>query len=150
MTKNPWFLYITVFTAGMTSLMVELSASRLLGNTFGTSNLVWACIIGLILIYLTLGYFVGGRLADRHPSPRLFYSILAWASLAVGLVPIISRPVLRISANAFDQLQLAVLFGSFVTVLNIIHHSGYLAWHGISLCDPPGIKRCQSSRRRLR
>ncbi len=117
MNVNKRLLYLTVFIAGMTSLMVELSASRLLGNTFGTSNLVWACIIGLILIYLTLGYFIGGRLADKHPSPRFFYTILAWASLAVGLVPVLSRPVLQISANAFDQLQLAVLFGSFVTVV---------------------------------
>jgi len=117
MKKDHRFLYLTVFTAGMTSLMVELAASRLLGNTFGTSNLVWACIIGLILIYLTVGYFLGGRWADRHPAPRVFYSILAWASLAVGLVPIASRPILRLSAEAFDQLQMAVLFGSFAAVL---------------------------------
>ena len=117
MKNNHRFLYLTVFIAGMTSLMVELAASRLLGNTFGTSNLVWACVIGLILIYLTAGYFLGGRWADRHPSPRVFYTILAWASLAVGLVPIASRPVLRLSAQAFDQLQMAVLFGSFAAVL---------------------------------
>jgi len=40
-----------------------------------------------------------------------------WASLMVGLVPIVSRPVLRITANAFDQLQIGILAGAFVTIL---------------------------------
>lgn len=101
----------------MTSLAVEFLASRLLGNVFGTSNLVWASIIGLILIYLTVGYFLGGRWADRSPNPKTFYKILLWAAFTVGIIPVVAHPVLQVSADAFDQLQLGVLFGSFVTVL---------------------------------
>ena len=115
MKKN--YLYLTVFFTGMTSLAVELSASRLLGNVYGSSNLVWACIIGLILIYLTLGYWLGGKLADKHPEPKVFYRLLMWASLTVGLVPMIARPILRAAANAFDQLQVPMLVGAFITVL---------------------------------
>mgnify|MGYP001765606781 CR=1 FL=1 len=111
------YTYVAVFVSGLTSLAVEMAASRLLGNYFGTSNLVWASIIGLILIYLTVGYFIGGRWADRSPHHSTFYSILAWASLATGLVPLASRPILRIASDAFDQLQLGVLAGSFTTVM---------------------------------
>lgn len=110
-------LYIAVFTSGLVSLAVEMSASRLLGNYFGTSNLVWASIIGLILIYLTVGYFLGGRWADRSPNYATLFKILAWAAFAIGLVPLISRPLLRITANAFDELQFGVMIGSFVTVM---------------------------------
>jgi spermidine synthase len=111
------FLYLIVFISGMVSLAVEFSASRLLGNYFGTSNLVWASIVGLILIYLTAGYFIGGTWADKHPSFETLYKILIWASLAVGLIPIASRPILRLASDAFDQLQLGVLFGSFTVVM---------------------------------
>jgi len=101
------YLYLTVFVAGMTTLAIELTASRLLGAVFGTSNLVWASIIGLILIYLSVGYFVGGRWADRSPYPKTLYTILAWGALAAGLIPLIARPVLRLAADAFDLLQVA-------------------------------------------
>jgi spermidine synthase len=111
------YLYFTVFASGMTTLAIELAASRLVGSVFGTSNLVWASIIGLILIYLTLGYFVGGPWADRSPHFRTFYSILAWGAFTVGLVPFVARPVLRLAADAFDSLEVGVLFGSFTAVL---------------------------------
>jgi spermidine synthase len=111
------YLYFTVFAAGLTTLAVELSAARLLGNVFGTSNLVWASIIGLILIYLAAGYFFGGRWADRSPYTRTMYTILLCGAFLSGLVPLASGPVLRMAANAFDRLEMAVLFGSFTGVL---------------------------------
>ncbi len=111
------YLYFTVFMSGMTVLAVELSASRLLGSVFGTSNLVWASIIGLILIYLTAGYFLGGWWADRSPRPQTMYQVLAWGAFTAGIVPLISRPVLRLAADAFDQLSIGILLGSFSAVL---------------------------------
>lgn len=111
------YLYIAVFFSGMTTLAMELTASRLLGSVFGTSNLVWASIIGLILIYLTAGYAIGGRWADRSPHEKTMYTILAWGAFTAGLVPLVARPVLLLAADAFDQLQIGILFGSFTAVL---------------------------------
>ncbi len=111
------YILFTVFISGMTTLAAELAAGRLIGNVFGTSNLVWASIIGLILIYLTLGYFLGGKWADKDPSPLAMYRILAWAAFTVGLVPYLAVPVLRSAAEAFEALSVGILAGSFVTVL---------------------------------
>jgi spermidine synthase len=110
-------LLLTAFTAGMTSLGIELAASRLLGNVFGTSNLVWANIIGLILVYLTAGYFLGGRWADRSPYASTFYRLVLWAAFTSGLIPIVAHPVLRWAAGAVEDLNAAVMAGSFLAVL---------------------------------
>ena len=111
------YILFTVFISGMTTLASELAAGRLLGNVFGTSNIVWASIIGLILIYLTFGYFLGGKWADANPTPVAMYRILAWAAFTLGLVPYIATPVLRSAASAFEFLQVGILGVSFVAVL---------------------------------
>src|SRR5947199_4293676 len=83
-----WLLIILVFVAGAASLAIELSASRLLAPYFGTSLFVWANLIGLILLYLTIGYYVGGRVADRYPSTKVLYGMTAVAALLIGLIPL--------------------------------------------------------------
>jgi len=111
------YLLFTVFISGMTTLAAELAAGRLIGNVFGTSNIVWASIIGLILIYLTLGYFLGGKWADANPTVGAMYRVLAWGAFTLGLVPYIAGPVLKAAATAFDTLQVGILGASFVAVL---------------------------------
>jgi spermidine synthase len=111
------YLYVAVFASGMTTLAVEMAASRLLGSVFGTSNLVWANVIGLILLYLTVGYFIGGRWADRSPHPRTFYRILVWGAFLSALIPLVARPVLTLAAKAVITVDATGVIGSFVSVL---------------------------------
>ncbi|MBI5927723.1 MAG: fused MFS/spermidine synthase [Chloroflexi bacterium] len=111
------YLYFTVFASGMTTLAIELTASRLLGSVYGTSNLVWANIIGLMLVYLTVGYFLGGRWADRSPHYSTFYRIIIWGAFLSGIVPLIARPVLHGAAQAVNDLNAGLAIGSFIAVV---------------------------------
>ena len=116
-TRFRWQLLTLVFVSGMSSMALEMSASRLLAPYFGTSLFVWANLIGLILIYLSAGYFVGGRLADRFPDRRLLCTLTTIAALWVGLIPFISRPVLNWSVSGLDTQNASVFYGSLLAVI---------------------------------
>src|SRR5579871_5532021 len=110
-TLQGWLLIILVFVAGACSLAVELSASRLLAPYFGTSLFVWANLIGLILLYLTIGYYVGGRIADRHPRASVLYTLTIIAAFLIALIPLISRPILSWSQSSFSTYSIGVFYG---------------------------------------
>ncbi len=116
-TVQGWLLILLVFVAGAASLAVELSASRLLAPYFGTSLFVWANLIGLILLYLTIGYSIGGRLADRYPRPGVLYLLTTVAAFLIGLIPFIARPILSWSLSAFATYSISVFYGSLVSVI---------------------------------
>ncbi|QBD78070.1 spermine synthase [Ktedonosporobacter rubrisoli] len=109
-----YFLLILVFIGGMTSLALEMCASRLLGAYFGTSLYIWAALIGLILIYLTVGYFLGGRLADRYPSERFLCVVTAIAALTTSLIPFVSPAILSWSVTAMEQISVSAFLSSLL------------------------------------
>ncbi len=111
------YISFTVLISGMTTLAAEFSASRLLQMRFGSVNLVWAVIIGLILVYFAAGYVLGGRQADRSPRPETMFTFLAWGGATLGLIPILSQPLLLAAASAMQALDLGVIAASFLATL---------------------------------
>jgi predicted membrane-bound spermidine synthase len=112
-----WLLILLVFVEGACSLAVEISASRLLAPYFGTSLFIWACLIGLILLYLTLGYYLGGRLADRYPRTGVLYILTIIAAFLIALIPTIARPIMALSQSSFSTYSAATFLGSLIGTL---------------------------------
>ncbi|MFN2569771.1 MAG: spermidine synthase [Candidatus Dormibacteria bacterium] len=110
-------LGVVVFTCGAATLATEIAASRLLAPFFGSSTIVWANIIGLILIYLSVGYWYGGRIADRHPSPRRLGLIILVAAGIIALLPFIARPLLRLALSAFSSVSAGAAVASFFATM---------------------------------
>lgn len=110
-------LLLTVFVSGATVMSTEMGATRLLAPYFGTSQLIWANLIGLILIYLTVGYALGGRLADRNPYRTGLYKLTAWAGFAIVLIPILAQPLLNWSAEGFARFSTGIFFGSLFSII---------------------------------
>lgn len=111
-------LYLLVLACGMTTMATEMSGSRLIAPYFGNSLFIWANLIGLILIYLTLGYYLGGRLADRRPEPRLLCWLTMTASAFIAALPFVAQPIMGLAIKGVDQVSAGAFLGSFaVTVL---------------------------------
>jgi len=110
-------LTAVVFAAGVGSLATEISASRLLAPYFGNSTIVWANVIGLILASLALGYWLGGRLADRRPTPRTLGAVVLAAACLIAVIPFVARPLLDLSVEGLDRVSAGAAIGSFFGVL---------------------------------
>jgi spermidine synthase len=106
-------LAVVVFMGGAGTLATEIAASRLLAPYFGSSTIVWANIIGLILVYLSVGYWLGGKLADRRPEPRLLGVIVLLAALAIVATPFVARPILDLAVEGLDAAAVGAVVGSF-------------------------------------
>jgi spermidine synthase len=112
-------LSLLVFGAGTGTLATEIAASRLLAPYFGSSTVVWANLIGLVLAALAVGYWLGGRLADRRPDPRLLGLIVLGAAVYVALIPFVTGPILDAGARALDRVEAGAVAGSFFGTLFI-------------------------------
>ncbi len=117
MTWRRLALLTLVLTGGMSGMAVEMAGSRLLAPYFGDSLIVWANLIGLILLYLTVGYYLGGWLADRMPRPEVLFRLTAAAALAIALIPMVSRPVFSLAATGFATARWGLLVSSFLGVM---------------------------------
>lgn len=111
---------VLTFVVGAASLGAEIAAARLMAPWFGASTIVWANTIATVLVSLSAGYFIGGRLADRDPTPAGLARLVLAAALLLALVPFIANPFLRVSVRALDTVSAGAFVGSLLGVLVLI------------------------------
>src|SRR5918993_5750936 len=109
-----------VFVVGASSLGVEIAAARLLAPYFGASTIVWANTIGVVLVALSIGYWFGGRYADRHPHMRGLCLVVLAASVLIAAIPFAAQPFLSFSVDAFDTVSVGGFAGSLFGVLVLV------------------------------
>ena len=79
--------------SGLSVTLLEFAAVRFMAPSFGQSNYVWANVIGVILLALALGYWLGGRLADRSETGRPLYTAYVLASAYVVAIAWFGGPL---------------------------------------------------------
>jgi predicted membrane-bound spermidine synthase len=105
-------LSVVAFGSGAVVMTMELAASRIIAPYLGTSVIIWTSLIGVILAALSIGYAVGGRIADRYPRPATLITILLLAAASVATASLfqwILRPL-----SEFTDLASAAVIGVFL------------------------------------
>jgi spermidine synthase len=114
------FLYVLVFVVGTASLGAEIAVARLMAPFFGASTIIWANTIGVVLVALSVGYWFGGRMADRRPEVRSLCLVILAAAVLLAVVPFVARPFFDVSVDALDEIEAGAFIGSLVGVLALI------------------------------
>ena len=119
MTRT-YYLPVLVFVVGSASLGAEIAAARLMAPFFGASTIVWANTIGVVLVALSVGYWIGGRLGDRYPHLRGLCLLVMGAAVLLAVVPFVARPFFDVSVEALDSVSAGAFVGSLLGVLFLV------------------------------
>ncbi|OGZ32590.1 MAG: hypothetical protein A2V69_01220 [Candidatus Portnoybacteria bacterium RBG_13_40_8] len=110
-------LEIAVFVCGAVVMIFELVGSRILGPYFGTSIFVWSSLIGIILGSLSLGYYLGGKLADKKSGFYNLSLIIFLSSIFIGLTILIKDPLLGFLQTNLSNIKISSVFASLIIFL---------------------------------
>ena len=116
--NHRYFYFITELFVGIALMGIEMSASRFISVYFSSSQIVWTIIIGVIMIAMAAGNYIGGRQADKKPSYLRLYIELLFAGTWIVLVPFLGRFVIA---------GVTVLFALFIT-------KGLVIWSALFSC----------------
>jgi spermidine synthase/MFS family permease len=107
-----WVLMASSFLCGACVMVLEMAGSRVVAPYMGTSLVVWTSLIGVIMLSLTLGYWLGGIVSDRRPSRLLLSNIIAASAVITIIVGFAANPLLEALASGVTNVYAASVIAS--------------------------------------
>lgn len=95
-------IFIIVFISGAASLIIEVTATRILAPYFGNTIFTVSSVIGVVLGGLSLGYYIGGILADKNPKFSIFFFLIFISGIFSLLIWALSKTILPVIGYALD------------------------------------------------
>lgn len=102
------------FITGFALMVFELVASRILAPTIGSSTYIWTSVIGVIIAALSLGYAVGGWLADKRVAQQDISWLLLAAACCVSFTLVMSQGLLTTLGDTMLDARIKGLIASLV------------------------------------
>ena len=110
-------LEITVFLSGALTMMLELIAARVLSPYVGSSNLIWTTIIGIMLTSMSIGYWFGGKMADKNKENdiKILSNYLLVSAIATSIIPILEVIFIDVLSQLSSNLIVVAIICATVT-----------------------------------
>src|SRR5579885_3619531 len=110
-------IYGNALVVGAVLMGFEMLGSRYLYPYFGGGIGTWAGLISMVLCALTIGYFAGGAIVDRFPTPRVIAIAVALAAIYLAFVPPFADAVLRDILASLGEGPSAILAAAAALLL---------------------------------
>ncbi len=107
-------LEIIIFLVNAVYMILELVASRVLSPYFGSSNIVWTSVIGIILLSNSIGNYLGGKIADKGQANKNIKLILSISGIMVLVLPLIQKNILSIISSAIGDSRIGAIIGTIL------------------------------------
>lgn len=107
-------LEIVVFGAGAVVMILELTGSRIIAPYVGNSIFVWSSLIGIVLAALSLGYYWGGKLADKGADKKTLGTITFSAGLFIGASALFEIPILNFLSENINDIRIVAFVSSLI------------------------------------
>src|SRR3984957_15244824 len=119
-------IYIAAFVTGAIVMSFEMLGSRYLNPYFGSGIYTWASLISTVLAVLAVGYFAGGTMADRRPSPRVLGAAVLIGSVFILALPAYAAAILDAVLDAVDDIKAGSLISAFaIMFLPVVFYGAY-------------------------
>ena len=106
---------VTVFLCGALGMVLELVAARILSPYVGSSNLIWTTIIGIMLTSMSIGYWLGGKIADKRPDLNLLSLFTLLGAFFTSLIPVLETLLVKpLSETNVSLVFVAIVTSAFV------------------------------------
>ena len=105
---------IMIFLLGAIYMILELVCSRVLAPHFGTSNLVWTSVIGIILLSSSVGNYLGGIIADKKSSTKIIQLILALIGVFILAIALIQKFILSNISSLISDIRIGAIISTIL------------------------------------
>jgi spermidine synthase len=105
-------LFAVAFYAGLATMAFEMVLGRALVPYFGGTIFTWGALIAVFLFGMSIGFFAGGRLADRHPMATLIGALLLASGVVMLATPLYVEPLCLALLERIEDVRLGALIAS--------------------------------------